>query len=693
MRNLASPCVTIAIVSCWLAPLLGQIVNTGVPIAPSSIPTPAGNRWVAVVKEAGTLDRNGDGDLLDDVWVAFDTTTFAVIATGPATSPSTGFVTSQGMIYSAASESAQGNTDLNGDGDALDLVPCRWNATTGATTFPSAVASWIDVAPDDSRALVGLRESALGDLNGDGDTLDIVLHDWNPAGGPFVNRSVAVQSAKILPGGDIVAVVPEAANSSDLNGDGDSFDSLIRHFDAAASSWSNAANTGFIDAVDGSFAAIREFENTSGIDLNGDGDQLDSIVGVWNGATMTLARSGLDGQDVTASAGRVYFVANESKSGATDLNGDGDTLDRVLTILDSATAVSTFVPEAKGIGTQVPYSVSGDRIAYPTSEPWLASVGQPADKNGDGDALDFVMTVRDLVALVVDSGHAFNGGAGFRLSGSYVGYNVSEAADGQTDRDGDGTKNGFVFGVERFQGAWRSAFLDTAMSDPYPVPGGTGGEGRFLVSFDESKVAFDFNGDGLLNDFATFDFDLAAGTARSFGVSSVNYNSSTTLVALDVSELGEGADLNGDGDLLDDVIHFTPTAPGQSGAVSNYGTGCPTSAGKLAKVDLHGELAASGRFALEVSGAASGSTALVVLGTAQASIPTGLGCPLLTAPILPAMIGPLPMNVNGALGHSATVIGTMPASAPSGAGAFLQAFVADPVLGFVPSDAVAFTIG
>ena len=75
-------------------------------------------------------------------------------------------------------ESAQGGTDLNGDGDATDFVVHVFNASNRQTTNLGLAATSGSLQGDGQLLGFRVRETEQGntDLNGDGDTNDDVLH-------------------------------------------------------------------------------------------------------------------------------------------------------------------------------------------------------------------------------------------------------------------------------------------------------------------------------------------------------------------------------------------------------------------------------------------------------------------------------------------------------------------------------------
>ena len=118
--------------------------------------------------------------------------------------------------------------DLNGDGDQEDSVLFTWDSTlrlahdTGLA-FGGPHAFFAD------RALVSVSEAGQeSDLNGDGDELDLVLHLYDGSAERLWNLGLAVSSAESLGAGERSAVlVDEAEQGADLNGDGDRSDRVL----------------------------------------------------------------------------------------------------------------------------------------------------------------------------------------------------------------------------------------------------------------------------------------------------------------------------------------------------------------------------------------------------------------------------------------------------------------------------------
>ncbi|HLE71149.1 MAG TPA: hypothetical protein VJH87_15825, partial [Vicinamibacteria bacterium] len=106
-----------------------DIVNVGVD---ASLGFEIQGNFVAIrTSEArsGGIDLNGDGDTADFVLQVFDWSTGLVRNTG--LEASGGFRMAGRYVAFTVLESRQGGLDLNGDGDAADLVQHVYDAETG----------------------------------------------------------------------------------------------------------------------------------------------------------------------------------------------------------------------------------------------------------------------------------------------------------------------------------------------------------------------------------------------------------------------------------------------------------------------------------------------------------------------------------------------------------------------------------
>src|SRR5262249_9925466 len=210
------------------------------------------------------------------------------------------FVACDGRVGFRTVEAFQGQTDLTGDGDALDTVLQVLDLSSGIITNVGVDASG-PLACGGSRFAFGVSELNAGlDLNGDGDQLDTVLHVYDAASATLTNLGISVD-AIVMSSAIGAFVVPEAS------------------------------------------------EGPSGTDLNGDGDEGDHVLHVVDLSTLTVTNVGQEASDTAAiqvRGHRVAFVTNEAAQGGGSLNGDGDTLDNVAQIYDATSAVLTNTQRA-----------------------------------------------------------------------------------------------------------------------------------------------------------------------------------------------------------------------------------------------------------------------------------------------------------------------------------------------------------
>ncbi|MEM8709564.1 MAG: hypothetical protein AAGG01_01315 [Planctomycetota bacterium] len=154
-------------------------------------PESAGQFFAAFSEAFGTIgggdgDLNGDGDATDSVPTIGEVRsgnqlTFPGVATATSrTNP--GITVEENIGFHRVSEADQGSTDLNGDGDATDVVIQRFSLVNA---FPRVlVATSSSVSGDSVFTGVGNAEFAAflteeflenADFNGDGDTNDFVV--------------------------------------------------------------------------------------------------------------------------------------------------------------------------------------------------------------------------------------------------------------------------------------------------------------------------------------------------------------------------------------------------------------------------------------------------------------------------------------------------------------------------------------
>lgn len=281
-------------------------------------------------------DLNGDGDLLDEVLHCYDTATGVLTDLGLAVDA---VLTSGPLVAGLVSEAGQG-VDLNGDGDTLDSVPFVYEHAAGVTTMLPLAA--LEVHPAGGGMLVLVSEARQGeDLNGDGDLLDDVLHRYWVATGTTTNEGLVVSPGTLDRGARFVALrISEPLNALDFNGDGDLLDNVHFVYDGALDT---LVNTGFngrsvqVHRESGPYMALGASE--SGVDLNGDGDGTDTVALVYDGTNGSLINTGLAVLglnplgDVGLRGNKLLVPVSEVNQGSTDLNGDGDAYDSRVAFL------------------------------------------------------------------------------------------------------------------------------------------------------------------------------------------------------------------------------------------------------------------------------------------------------------------------------------------------------------------------
>lgn len=226
-----------------------------------------------------------------------------------------------------------------------------------------------------------------------------------------------------------------------------------------------------------------------------------------------------------------------------DLTGDGDADGTVLQVLD--TRRPNAQPELVGPARTV--AVEGDCAAFLLSEAALDPSDPGADRNADGDRDDDVVHL--YCARNGDGAENLGGAAvAVALSADWVAALVSEAADGGTDLDGDGTAHDMVLAVMRRDGQHR--WIDTAQSADALALNGS------VVAFLAPEAGeVDLNGDGDATDHFIRLYDLDAGNVIALGPAAEDFVLGDHLLAFRAREADHGGQsLNGDGDTNDAVL-------------------------------------------------------------------------------------------------------------------------------------------
>ncbi len=362
-------------------------------------------------QDQGASDLNGDGDVNDVVAHAHDlvagvTQNLGVAAFVAASAPRAPTIGGGRFVFLAV-EQAQGATSLNGDGDAADLVLHVYSlASHSVVNLGVAAASNRPLRLVQDRVVFGVPELAQGatDINGDGDAADVVVALIDLVSGAPLNLGLAM--IHFDAGDDFIAVwASEGANGqTDLNGDGDALDSVVFVHELSSGVTRNlglAAPANFQPPPAAVYAAkdvlvVPVHENNQGkVDLNGDGDAADSVLHLHRVAanfTENL-RVGGGAQVLVATPERVFFGVEEAAEGV-DLNADGDKSDVILHVLDPSAGLLANVGYALFEGVDF----AGLRAAFVVPEG-----NQGSDLNGDGDTQDFVLHLLDGVGHVLQN--------------------------------------------------------------------------------------------------------------------------------------------------------------------------------------------------------------------------------------------------------------------------------------------------
>lgn len=498
--------------------------------------------------ESGSgIDFNTDGDQYDNVLHIYNTETGELTNTGLESSGDV-HVSGNYVVWTVF-ELNQGGVSLNGDGDAFDFVLHLADMSTGAVTNYGLAVS--DPVIEGNTIGVVVIESGQGaDLNSDGDSDDAVLHMIDIPSGTISNVGVDASARFVLDGNRAVFGALELAEgNADLNGDGDSLDIVLHAWDGATATNLGIASDHFKFQLEGDLLAFTVGEESEGnSDLNDDGDKLDNVMHVHNFATNQTTNLELAVQmagDFRLNGGLVAMAVSESFQGPSDLNGDSDKSDKVLHLFDGS----------DGNVTNLAYAIQGfqlesNRIAFGVPE------GHPvADLNEDGDTLDLVLHLYD-VATGTTQNLETDASFGFKLDDDMLlGFGASEQSQGGGDGNGDGDIDDFTLYVfDISTGVLRSLAVDPSGGlQTFQL------DGKF-VSFGVNEFqqgSVDFNNDGDFDDVVLHYFDATTGVSINLALDvTMGHQLQDGTIAFLVAEAYQNmADLNGDADALDMVLH------------------------------------------------------------------------------------------------------------------------------------------
>ena len=379
--------------------------------------------FLADENASGGADFNFDGDATDVVRHFYDLESGLVTNTELADRQ--GFsklLHRPNEVLFNAYEPDQGE-DLNNDGDRNDQVAfvyrhdlrsiqnlrlARW------TTLPGAIG--------EDLVLFLVDEAAQGeDLDGDGLTISRLryVHEWDtgrtlfahfgsrnafPAGKHLVlfsgddppslsifdpaTRLVTETglhgSASLLDAGRLYVSAAEAPLGIDWNGDGDTDDTAALLFDPSSGAITNLGLDGFLGTtrVPGGALFYGKLPDAS-----------DPTLHHVDLESLSVRDLGVTGRYHGSLGGTLHAIGVEENG--VDLNGDGDTSDFVLHVLDTQDGSS----KNHGLVSHKPSALGqtasfGDPVGCGVAVRMVEGLqGPPRDLNGDGDAQDFVVGI------------------------------------------------------------------------------------------------------------------------------------------------------------------------------------------------------------------------------------------------------------------------------------------------------------
>ena len=424
------------------------------------------------------------------------------------------------------------------------------------------------------------------DLNGDSDSLDGVVHVHDRVTGTTWNTGLAGSSPRTDGRWVVFRVFEFSQGNTDLNGDGDSVDNVIHVFDPATGTANNLllANSfgsfGRPGVVQGAVAFASSEASQGNTDLNGDGDTTDDVYFLHNPKSMTTFNLGLASCGDAGPALNSRFAVmevDEANQGNRDLNRDGDTSDCVLfahNIRGNVTRNLRLAGIVGGASTiDGPRELEGRLAALIVDE--AAQGGM--DLNLDGDASDHVVHVLDARARTLTNLELAGNGTqvqDFSSSDRLVAFSVSESAQGNTNLNGDHELDDEIFHVYDAQlGVTTNTMVETE-----GIKGGARIVGRH-VFFSAFEDVSDLNMDGDINDPRVLQvFDAATTTTTNLeiaieGIVSmpaaiVTGPNGGRYIAVLLDEGDQEADANADGDQLDSVLYVVDR---QTLTVTNVG--------------------------------------------------------------------------------------------------------------------------
>jgi hypothetical protein len=497
-------------------------------------------RLVGLSEAAEERDFTRDGDREDEVLAVLDADR-GLLTTGLALAPEflrdevpPVLVDASDAIGVFVVDEARTGNDANGNGTPDEITTWIFDRRTG---------DLFDLGFVHQRLELGGPLAAFLTLGG-----DVVVYDSRRRS--LTTHAVPAPGSAVLllVAGEFVAFQrSELEEDADLNLDGDADDPLVLFLHDArtrrlvSTRWA----AGAVVAA-GERLAMNVLEASQGEeDLDGDGDADDRVLVVLDPATLRTTVPVLAGGLLGIGAVDAEWKAASIAEDAGDLNGDGDELDYVLVLHEPASGRLLETELADG-SRQLP---AGRWIVFEVDE-----FQSGADLDGDGQALSHV-----LHAIDRETGEIVN--LGF-ASTSFVGLDdhlLALRSEATADWNGDGDRSDFV--LFHWDGLTRE-LLNTELT---AVIGPFGASGlRALLIRIEDVASGDLNDDGDLLDPVLALYDAGRRSVENLGLAATGFGTSVGprgFGAALASEQAQGVDLNGDGDLFDEVLHSLRISP------------------------------------------------------------------------------------------------------------------------------------
>lgn len=358
------------------------------------------------------------------------------------------------------------------------------------------------------------------DLDGNGESSDVVLRVFDPQGPPFLLQADIRANEVSVAGGRALILSPDGAGSQDawlFDGNTNSRIDLGEQANRVSLSEDILAIT--IPGVTRDTLAVRK------VPVAGPGPTGVPDTGIA-AAEIRAARS-------TVVLATAESAVNGSAPVAADLNGDGDTADRVLRIYRDEQPQLINVGQAVEEFEVDPDPATGHLVAFRTFEcdqggP-LVSSGCPSggtDLNNDGDVSDFVLQIYDLdTDTFIPTGQAAipctipgcEPGLAYKVHNNTVSFLTRECdqggplqtpscPSGGTDLNGNGTPDDIVVQVLNVRTGRAQVFDATDLADgkaPPPLPDQVFDSPILYSTVAEADSGVDLNKDGDTDDVVT----------------------------------------------------------------------------------------------------------------------------------------------------------------------------------------------